>query len=94
MKTLIAIMVALAAFASLTTDGAEAADMSRATVASAAVVAVHGPTANDVHYHYQVLYHHGHHWYVYGTYATYHAAHHVSNRLQHHGYHTRIRAIF
>ena len=92
MKTIIAIM-ALAAFASLATDRAEAADANRASLVSTDVSPAQGPMARDVPCHYQVLYHHGHHWYVYRTYETYHAAHHAADELRCQGYHTRIRAV-
>lgn len=46
------------------------------------------------HHHYQVLYCHGGHWDVYGTYESYDEARHIAHDLQHQGYHTRVREVF
>ena len=86
MKRFAIALAAAGALALFTTNSAVAGD-------SAATTTKVSPVNNDLHVHYQVLYFHGHHWYIYGTYSFHSEAHRVAHDLEHHGYHTIVRAI-
>ena len=88
MKRFALSLVAIATVALFTQTSANAADNARPTTAKA------GSVNDDIHAHYQVLYYHGHHWYVYGTYSFHSQADRVAHHLQNDGYLTRIRVVY